>query len=171
MSRHEQPDPMERRLWERTRRPRPAKSGPCPDPLLLAAYLDGTAAEAEVRQVEEHMASCPACLAAVGQVRGLLAAPPMIAPRRTLDRAKALAPATAAAAAASRWSAVARWAAAATAAAVVGYLGFTAGHTTSLSRTALADTLVCETSFGLADESCQAFPEDDFLMALKEAEQ
>jgi anti-sigma factor RsiW len=171
MNNHEQHDPMEQRLWERMNRARPAEAGPCPDPRLLAAYIDGTATDAEVQRIDGHLAACPACLATVGEIRSLLAAPPMPAPKAVLDRAKALVPAAHVAAAPARWSAIGRWAAAAAAAVIVGYLGFVAGHATWLGREALADTLVCETSFGLADDCRQESLEDDFLSALKEGEQ
>jgi anti-sigma factor RsiW len=171
MSNREQHDPMDRRLWERMNRARPAQAGPCPDPLLLAAYVDGTATDAEVHRIDGHLAACPACLATVGEIRSLLAAPPMLAPEPVLERAKALVPAPHITATHTRWSAIGRWAAAAAAAVIVGYLGFVAGHATSLSREALADTLVCETSFGLADD-CRHEPlDDDFLSAMKEGEQ
>jgi predicted anti-sigma-YlaC factor YlaD len=171
MSNREQHDPMEQRLWERMNRARPAQAGPCPDPLLLAVYVDGTATDAEVQRIDGHLAACPACLAAVGEIRGLLAAPLMLAPKPVLERAKALVPAPHITATHTRWSAIGRWAAAAAAAVIVGYLGFVAGHATWLNREALADTLVCETSFGLADDCRQESLEDDFLSALKEIEQ
>jgi len=171
MSNRQQNDPMEQRLWERMSPATPAQAGPCPDPLLLAAYVDGTATDAEVQRIDAHLAACPACMAAIGEIRSLLAASPMLAPKPVLEQAKALVPAATVTATHTRWSAIGRWAAAAAAAVIVGYLGFVAGHATWLSREALADTLVCETSFGLADECRQEPPEGDFLSALKEVEQ
>jgi predicted anti-sigma-YlaC factor YlaD len=171
MSDRKQHDPMEHRLWEQMNRAWPAEAGPCPDALLLAAYIDGTATDAEVQRIDGHLAACPACLATVGEIRGLLAAPPMLAPRPVLDRAKALVLAAHVAAARTRWLTIGRWAAAAAAAVIVGYIGFVAGHATWLGRDALANALVCETSFGLADDCRQEPLEDDFLSLLKEAEQ
>jgi anti-sigma factor RsiW len=164
----EQHVPSDRPLRLRLMRP---PAGPCPEAMLLAAYVDGAASADEVRQVEGHLAACPRCLAAVAEVRDLLAAGPMLTPDRVAARAKALAPAAARAARGSRWRDAARWAAAAAAIAVVGYAGFSAGNATCRSRSDQSAALVSEASFGLADASDQMFPNADFLALLAEGDQ
>lgn len=52
----------------------------CPDPEVLAAYLDRTLSLAERATLEAHLASCPHCLAAVAGAFRTLAAVPVGAP-------------------------------------------------------------------------------------------
>ena len=66
-----------RDLWRRYAAGRgdPAEITGCPDPAVLAAFLDGAVDEAERARVEAHLAVCAACLAAVEDARAIAQAP------------------------------------------------------------------------------------------------
>jgi anti-sigma factor RsiW len=65
-----------RDLWRRYAAGRADPEGTgCPDPVGLAAFLDGTADEAERARVEAHLAVCAACLGAVEDARAIAHAP------------------------------------------------------------------------------------------------
>ena len=51
----------DKELWQHFRSPRP-KMQSCPDPVDLAALLDGRLNGDEKEQIEAHLADCPACL-------------------------------------------------------------------------------------------------------------
>ncbi len=71
-----QPDDPRRgkELWDRFRRAvDPGKIAHCPDAAGLAAYADGRVSRSKVREIEEHLSACPACLAALCELRSLLA--------------------------------------------------------------------------------------------------
>jgi len=181
MNESERQDAVDRRLWQRLKAGPPAPAGPCPEGLLLAAWLDGRATAGEARRVEAHLAACPACLAAARDLRRLLDAPPMVAPRAVVDRAKALvgeAVGAVCAAGAGRaravrlaagWRGIAQWAATAAAALAVGYLGFRAGQTAYGGADPVA-ALVREASFGLADAAGAATLDEQVLLAFVEGE-
>lgn len=67
-------DLEDRRVWERCSvRPGPVAPA-CLDAMSLAAWVDGLAPPADRDRVEAHLAECPSCLAAVRDLRVLLAA-------------------------------------------------------------------------------------------------
>lgn len=83
----------EARLWERYRRGRGwAEETACPEPGLLAAYLDGRAGAAETREVEKHLISCPSCLETIRELRALRAEPLPDVPPRVFARARTVLP-------------------------------------------------------------------------------
>ncbi|NUT47677.1 MAG: anti-sigma factor, partial [Saccharothrix sp.] len=55
------------------------------DPQLLGAYVLGVLDEAEVRAVEDHVASCPRCLAEVTDLREVEEAMGGLPPEALLD--------------------------------------------------------------------------------------
>jgi anti-sigma factor RsiW len=138
-------------------------SGPCPTPGDLAAFIDGRASPDERQRIEQHLAECDECLAALRDARDVLAAGPAVAPRRLVARAKALVPA--AAPPRVRWRVAARWAAAAAAAAVIALAGFFAGASTYRSREATETRVAREVSFGLADGADEALAVEAQLFA------
>jgi len=78
-------------LWDRFRRGvSPGGIAPCPDATDLAAYADGGASRRKVREMEEHLAACPACLDAVRDLRSLLMAEFQDIPADLTERAKGL---------------------------------------------------------------------------------
>ena len=164
MASAEQFDPAERRLWSHVKR---TAADPCPDPLLLAAYVDGLASEAETKEAEAHLAACPRCLETIAETQRLTAAPPVIAPAGVAARAKALVP-PAAQARSVRWFRYGRWAAAAAAVAAVAYLGFVSGDAAGRRGIDLTEVLVQEATFGLADPWGEAEMGDELAQALSE---
>jgi anti-sigma factor RsiW len=151
-----------RRLAPRGRQGGAEGAGPCPAPGDLAAFIDGRASPPEQQRIEQHLAECPDCLAALREARDILAAGPAVAPRRLVARAKALVPA-AAARPRVRWRVAARWAASAAAAVVIGLAGFFAGASTYRSREATETTVAREVSFGLADGADEALAVEAYL--------
>ena len=80
-------------LWERYRdNTGRADRAPCPDANSLAAYLEGNASGRTVRKIEEHLAGCPDCPAALGELRSLLNLPAREVPARVTEREKELVP-------------------------------------------------------------------------------
>jgi len=67
----------------------PARSPGCPEAEALAAYADGSADERVVASVEEHLASCGACLAEVADLRSLAGEEEADAPERVVRSALA----------------------------------------------------------------------------------
>ncbi len=66
-------DLEDRRVWERCSvRPGPVAPA-CLDAMSLAAWVDGLAPPADRDRIEAHLAECPSCLAAVRDLRSLLA--------------------------------------------------------------------------------------------------
>jgi len=65
-----------RRLYLRYRaEERRAAASPCPDPMLMASYIDGMATPDEVARVEEHLFHCVDCREGVADLREMLANP------------------------------------------------------------------------------------------------
>ena len=65
-----------RRLYLRYRaEERRAAASPCPDPMLMASYIDGMATPDEVARVEEHLLHCVDCREGVADIREMLANP------------------------------------------------------------------------------------------------
>ncbi len=159
MSDAERQDEQDRELWRRASAQPPHPSAPvepCLDPLDLAAYVDARADQATRDRVEAHLARCQACLEALTDVRNLLDAPAMLAPRRVVEQAKALvAPGRLSVSARRRaggiWR-VAQWAAAAVAAIVVSYAGFQAGQATWREQEASTALVAREASFSLGSD-------------------
>ena len=91
MSENASQDEQEKRLWRRyaARAGREGKP-PAVDPNELAAYLDGMADPKTVERVEARMASDPALLQEVMELRALTGAEPEPVPLSVLRRAKAL---------------------------------------------------------------------------------
>ncbi|MEW6356152.1 MAG: zf-HC2 domain-containing protein [Planctomycetota bacterium] len=133
----------ERKLVARFHRDRPAEPG-CPTLTDLAAYMDGHTDEAETERIEAHLADCPECRKVVIEIRDLLAAPAMVAPKAVLDRAKALAPLRE-----RRWLAVARWTAAVAASILIGLAGLLAGSSVYQNRRQAEERLTSAITFDL----------------------
>lgn len=74
----------------------PVRGDDAPDPLLLAAWLDGRLAEDEAARLEARLAVEPAMLDELLSLREGLAAGPQEAPAAVVARARALRPAQAA---------------------------------------------------------------------------
>lgn len=159
MSDAERQDEQDRELWRRVKAQPPASAAPgqaCLDPLELAAYVDGRADQPARDRAEAHLAGCQVCLQALADVRELLAAPAMLAPRHVVERAKALvAPQRLDVSAHPRtgrlWR-VAQWAAAAVAAVAVSYAGFEAGSATWRQEQARSALVAREASFSLGSD-------------------
>jgi len=66
--------------WEAYREGRQRPNSPCPIPIELAAYLDGTVSEPEKARLERHFARCAACSDTIVEVREILAGQPEAAP-------------------------------------------------------------------------------------------
>jgi len=163
-----EPTREERALW---RRVGPAITGgadACPTDLELAAHVDGRDQPDERRRIESHVAACPACLAAVDEVRGLLAdETAVLVPGAVIEAARALVPAAIGATAGPRsgtrdesgWRlrmgvrVGVRWGAAVAASVVVAVGGFHAGSRVTEADQSLADVIASELSFGLEAET------------------
>jgi anti-sigma factor RsiW len=122
--------------------------GECPDELDLAAWLDGRAGPELADRIEAHLADCPACLAAAADLRAILAASPMLAPRQAIERAKALGRARLRRHA-GLWARAGRWAAVAATGVLVSYAGLAIGAGASRSRQAVQAAVVGEATLGL----------------------
>jgi len=90
---HDEEDRSDRALWKRYRdaadhRP----DSPCPDANALAAYVDGRAAPEELARLEEHLATCAACLEILADVRAGLSAGAPEVPADLTAAARALVP-------------------------------------------------------------------------------
>lgn len=74
--------------------PRDTDAAPCPDPGMLAAFMDGALDEADRSRVESHLAACPPCLETIA-VAARVPAPALlpqglaVRPRRALALAAA----------------------------------------------------------------------------------
>ena len=137
----------DRQLWRRFSRQRgPGGAGPCPDESDLAAWLDGKASAMLAERVERHMARCGDCLAAVRDLRAILAP----------SKARRV------------WLGVVRWSAAAAAAVLIAVAGFFAGSATYRSQHRTDAALVTEMSFELVDPQADTVlaGEDEDLDAL-----
>jgi len=159
-----EPTREERALW---RRVGPAITGgtdACPTDLELAAHVDGRDQPDERRRIESHVAACPACLAAVDEVRGLLAdETAVLVPGAVIEAARALVPAAIGATAGPRsgtrgesgWRLRVglRCGAAVAASVVVAVGGFHAGSRVTEADQSLADVIASELSFGLEAET------------------
>jgi predicted anti-sigma-YlaC factor YlaD len=106
----------------------------------MASYLDGRLAAGQVEAVERHLANCAVCRRAVGELRGLLAAPATVMPPADFA-ARAAGVVAPAHRAARLWRRAARWSAVAAAVLIVAWCGFAAGRKTYRDRQA-ADTAV-----------------------------
>ena len=107
------------------------------DPNLLAAYLEGKADTAQVEQIEALMASDPALLDEVIELRQLQNAGPALVRPALVDRAKALiaTPQPATVRQSRVWHHF-QWAAAAAAVVFACIGGYSIGHSTFQNRTA-----------------------------------
>jgi anti-sigma factor RsiW len=138
----------------------PDPSADCPGAQQIAAYVDGRLSADDTAGIEAHMATCDACLAAVGEVRAILAAPAIMPPAALLDRAKRLG----AGRQRRNWRAVSRWAASAAAGVAIALAGYSAGSSTHRNRQ-MADRKVAERmSFGLLAQEASA--DASFLLEL-----
>ena len=176
MSDAERQDEQDRELWRRVKKAPPhdaAPAGACIDPLELASYVDGRADQVARDRVEAHLAGCEACLEALADVRELLEAPAMLAPRHVVEQAKALAaPARLDVSARPQprrlWRA-AQWAAAAVAAVAVSYAGFQAGSATWRQQEARSALVAREGSFNLGGDEW-VFGADHLLEMVQQQE-
>ena len=144
---HSPPDNLgEAELWRRYVAPPAAK--PCPDPLLLAQYLDGRCEAADRDAIESHLSACRTCLDTVIDARRLMSAAPLAVPPQVSARAVELA----AGRKAGWWAPLVRWAATAAAAAVIALAGHSTGLSTFRERRTAEVRLAKELSFGLVSE-------------------
>ncbi len=129
------------------------------DANLLAAYIDGKADPSQVEQIESLMASNPALLEELIELRRLQDAGPALVSQAFLDRAKTLAvpqqPAPVVVARAGLWHRF-QWAAAAAVVALACLGGYTAGHSTLQSQRRAQDSVTSQANFEL-DELTLAF--------------
>ena len=119
--RDEQIDADARELWR-------AYAG-CPDEVQLAAVIHG---RADARTLA-HVNGCPACAAAVSELRELLAGGPMVAPASVTDRAKSLVKVNRSAAV-YRWQVRLSWSAAAMVTILAGWAGLHLGQAAGVMR-------------------------------------
>ena len=158
MSTDQPTNEYEQELWERyaPAATPAAPPGECPPLIELAAFADGRLDDAQRAAVEAHLADCPDCRAAIGDVATEVfgAETLQFAPGRVIDAAKALvgrrrrpqAPA-AIARAAGAWG---RWGLAAAASIAISFVGFRAGSAWVEPGGSVAeDTLLTEMSFGI----------------------
>ena len=143
---HDDDSPL-RELWARFRRGAKAPSGICPDPNVLAAYLDGTLPAAEAETVEAHLASCAGCLDTVTAFRSVEREAAQT-PEAVVRRAKALV--------APRlrvvWKAV-RWTAAAASLLLACASGYVLGARSAVTRMEIDREIAKTTSVGIAPEA------------------
>ncbi len=122
------------------------------DPNLLAAYLDGKANTTQVEQIEALMASDPALLEQIIELRRLQPAGPALVCQTFLDRAKALAApqqtATAAVRQPGAWHRF-HWAAAAAAVLFACLGGYSIGQTTFQGQRSAEASLSSQASLEL----------------------
>ena len=163
MDPRDQQDAEDRRLWGAARRGA-RTAGPCPDANDLAAWLDGRADQAAAERIESHLAVCPACVQAIGELRQLSQGGAMFVPPQVLARAKALVPARGRS---GVWLRAGRWAAAAAAAAVVSLAGWQAGSATVHARRTVDSQAAAQLSFGLESDD-SLLNNGDLLAALEE---
>jgi hypothetical protein len=160
----------ERALWLRVGPAMAGGTGDCPTDLELAAHLDGHDRAGGRPRVESHVASCAACLAAVDEIRGLLADETVVlVPDAVIAAARGLVPEEASLTSGMppesshefeprgsgrggvrRW---AQWGTAVAASVVVAIGGFHAGSRVTEADQSLADVLASELLFGLEGET------------------
>ncbi len=118
------------------------------DPNLLAAYLDGNANTTQVEQIESLMASDPALLDELIELRQLQNAGPALVQPAFLDQLKALKPAQPATVALRQTGAWQRfhWAAAAAAVVFACVGGYSVGQTTFQDRNAAQTSITSQAS-------------------------
>ncbi len=136
-------------LWEKYRGvPERAGALACPAAKLLGAYLDGLASGREARAVEEHLSSCPSCLAAFRELRSRRLEMIPAVPPRVLERAKSLVAAPPPAireflgipdTISAYLRRTAGWAAAAACIAAAAFTGFSLGRSAVLDQKQLAE--------------------------------
>jgi len=139
----------------------------CPTLADLAAYVDGTMDAEEAERIEAHLADCPTCLDTVLDARERVDAPPMVAPKAVLDRAKAVVPVR------SAWQPVVRWAAAVAASIAIGFAGLAAGSSVHRARRTQEARVTAEITFQLAtaDQSRAEIAEDPLRVLLLRREE
>jgi anti-sigma factor RsiW len=145
--------------------------GSCPDPIELAAYLDGRCDERQLVTVETHLAACGTCLAAVRDARELaLSADRPDVPASVLDAARELVqPAPrphreSAVVLPSLWP-LARWGLAAAASIAVCVAGYLIGTGTSRADRH-AGELTADLTFGVIGSSDEDDDLDLVMLAL-----
>ncbi len=157
----------EQLLWKQFADMLPARPGPCPPALELAAWVDGRATGPDAEAVETHLAECAVCRELVRMARaedtgrigapaGVIAAARMLvasAPARP-ERGLRLAD----------WLQVGGWGMAAAASIAICVVGYQVGSGRPMLDTAAIDeVLLSEMSFGLLDG-----PDGGFLPTLQE---
>ncbi len=81
----------DKNLWQRFRLSAfKKKKSICPANNVLAAYLENKASKREVKEVEEHLASCSECFKALKELRMLRKEKVLEPPIGVIERAKAL---------------------------------------------------------------------------------
>lgn len=135
----------------------------CLSEIDLAAWVEGQNGHDDARRelIEAHLAACPACLAAMLEVRQSLAsqadsftfvASEIVAAAKSLVLPSVPEMYVAENVRFARWIGIARWSGAAAASVLIGVLGWQAGQATSASDDG-PDTLgVTETMMAVADE-------------------
>ncbi len=118
------------------------------DPNLLAAYLDGQADTTQVQQIDSLMASNPALLDELIELRRVQDAGPALVSQTVLDQAQALSAPPQTIRQTSLWQRF-QWAAAAAAVVVACVGGYTVGRTTSQDQLAIQASLSYQASLEL----------------------
>ena len=134
-------DNQQSRLWRQYLAQAPPASPDLPalDLNLLAAYLEGSANPKQLEQIESCLASDPALLEELIELRQLGQLKPAEVCPSLLERAKALSPATKLIR--HSWASPTRWAAAAAAVMLAGLAGYSVGRDTFQGQQ-YAETLV-----------------------------
>ncbi len=144
-------------LWKQFADMLPARPGPCPPALELAAWVDGRAAGPDAQAVETHLAACGICreaVAGIRQARADVAGSLIGVPANVIAAAKTLVepvPARSGLRIAD-WLQVGGWGMAAAASIVICVVGYQVGSGRPMLDTAATDDiLLSEMSFGLLD--------------------
>ena len=162
----------EQLLWKQFADMLPARPGPCPPALELAAWVDGRAAGPDLDAVETHLAECGICREAVAglrQARADVAGRLIGVPDNVVAAAKTLIE-TGPARTALRitdWLQVGGWGMAAAASIAICVVGYQVGSgRPMLDTVATEEILLSEMSFGLLDG-----PDEGLLPTLEELTQ
>ncbi len=147
----------EQLLWKQFADMLPARPGPCPPALELAAWVDGRAAGPDLEAVETHLAACSICREAVAGIRQAhadVAGSLIGVPANIIAAAKTLietAPPSSGPRIAD-WPQVVGWGMAAAASIAICVVGYQVGSgRPMLDNVATDEILLSEISFGLLD--------------------
>ncbi len=162
----------EQLLWKQFSDVLPARPGPCPPALELAAWVDGRATGPDAQAVETHLAQCGNCREAVAGIRraGADVAGSLIGvPANVIAAAKTLIETVPPSSGPriSDWLQVGGWGMAAAASIAICVVGYQVGSGRPMLDTVATDEiLLSEMSFGLFDG-----PDEGLLSTLQELTQ